>query len=67
MLPVDIRMKVEVVAEAVRARLHHSERKERRGQEREGAGGSSRGEEEDGNCVSDSREMKWRVKRKTSW
>lgn len=38
MLPVDIRMKVEVVAEAVRARLHHSERKEWRGGEREQAG-----------------------------
>lgn len=55
MLPVDIRMKVEVVAEAVRARLHHSERKEWRG-ERAGEEGGEEVVEEDRNCVSDSRE-----------
>lgn len=52
---VDIRMKVEIVAR--RARLHYSKRKEWRG-------GAWRWKE-DGNCVSNSREMKWREKRKT--
>lgn len=49
---------------ARRARLHYSERKEwTRERERERGGGRDR-RKEDGNCVSDSREIKWREKRK---